>query len=275
MRKPERCSTPIDLKRYRKWVSDFNGYRHAVPEDRIRDWLQQFQDSDRDTAARLLDCVEFVNNEQIRNAFRTILVAIPGWHTQESKRQSRWRFVPYSSSAGESGDSMLHVFRHANNLASNSFNELFIHRSDLLRDKLGKNDTVVLVDDMVGIGTQVCEAWNNVFGELLTEIGQVYLIVVAACDDAIQKIADETDIALKPDRQLHDADNFFHSKCKHFRTAEKNQLLDYCESVDDTNPKGFGDCGLVLVFAHGIPNNSLPILGKTTEKWEPLFRRYD
>ena len=127
MRKPERRSTPIDLKRYKKWVGEFSGYRHQIPESRIRDWLKYFSDDDQDLAARLLDCIDFINNEQIRAAFRGILEGLPGWHRISSRRTAKWRFVPYSSSSGESGDSMMHVFRQANNLAATRFNDLFIY----------------------------------------------------------------------------------------------------------------------------------------------------
>ena len=275
MRKPERRSTPIDLKRYKKWADEFSGYRHQIQESRIRDWLKYFSDDDRDLAARLLDCIHFINNEQIRAAFRGILEGLPGWDRISSRRTAKWRFVPYSSSSGESGDSMMHVFRQANNLAATRFNDLFIYRSDLLRERLGMEDTVVLVDDMIGSGSQVCSSWDEGFSELLAGVGQVYLVVVAACDHAIQRVSDSTDMVLVPDVQLHDADNFFHSACKYFHKDEKETMLRYCKLVDEENPKGFGDSGLVLVFAHTIPNNTLPVLGKSTDDWEPLFRRYD
>jgi len=160
-------------------------------------------------------------------------------------------------------------------MASRSFNELFIYRSDLIRERLGADDTVVLVDDMVGSGQQVCDAWDESFAELLAEVGTVYLIVVAACSNASQRIADHTRIDLKPHFQLTDADNFFHAACKHFNGDEKKTMLEYCQFVDEKNPKGYGDTGLVVVFSHTITNNSLPVLGKSTDDWEPLFRRYD
>jgi len=275
MKAPERRGNAIDLKRLRKWATEFASYRHQVPESRIQGWIGQFADEDQDIAARLLDCVEFINNEQIRAAFRTILTALPGWDRAASRREGIWRFAPYTSSAGESGDSMMHVFRHANNMASTRFNELFIYRSDLIRERLGADDTVVLVDDMVGSGQQVCDFWDESFAELLAEVGSVYLIVVAACINAVQRIADHTGIDLKPHVQLTDADNFFHTACRHFSGDEKQVMLEYCELVDETKPKGHGDSGLVVVFSHTIPNNSLPVLGKSTADWEPLFRRYD
>jgi len=275
MKKPERRNAPIDLKRYRKWTDEFTSFRHQIPEGRIRDWLDQFESEDIDVAARLVDSIDFVTNEQIRSAFKSILESLPGWHRTQSQRTAKWRFVPYTSSSGESGDIMMHAFRQANNLASTSFNELFIYRSDLLRERLGEDDTVVLVDDMIGSGSQVCSSWDNVFAELLAEVGQVYLVVVVACDHAVQRISDETDLNLISHIQLGEADNFFHTKCKHFQKEEKEMILQYCKKVDDQNPEGYGDCGLVLVFGHTIPNNSLPILQKTTDDWEPLFRRYD
>lgn len=275
MKKPERRNAPIDLKRYKKWTDEFTGFRHQVPEGRIRDWLGQFESKDLDVAARLVDSIDFVTNEQIRSAFKGILESLPGWHRTQSRRSAKWRFVPYTSSSGESGDSMMHVFRQANNLAATSFNDLFIYRSDLLRERLGEDDTVVLVDDMIGSGSQVCSSWNEGFSELLAGVGQVYLVVVVACDHAVQRISDETDLNLISHIQLKNADNFFHTKCKHFQKEEKETILQYCENIDNRNPKGYSDCGLVLVFGHTIPNNSLPILQKSTDNWEPLFRRYD
>lgn len=275
MKKPSPKKTPIDNKRLKKWLDDFSGFRHQVPESRIRDWLLQYDEHDRDLAARLLDCVDFFNNEQIRAAFRTILGNLPGWNPAKPKRTGRWRFAPYSSSSGESGDSMMHVFRQANNLASAKFNDLFIYRSELVSERLGFDDTVVLVDDMVGTGDQVCRAWDQGFGELLAEVGNVYLVVVAACFGAAQRISDGTAINLAPHFQLSEADNFFSNACKHFDNEEKATMLKYCQKVSSDKPKGHGESGLVIVFAHTIPNNSLPVLSKSTKDWEPLFRRYD
>jgi hypothetical protein len=183
--------------------------------------------------------------------------------------------VPYSASAGESGDTMTAKFRHANNMAGRKYNELFIYRSDLLREGLGEDDTVVLIDDFVGTGTQVCEAWNEQFGELLTAVGRVYLFVVAACTHGIKRIASEIDLEVVANHHLNATDNLFSSKCSHFTGAEKNALLKYCSKANPDEPKGKGDCGLVVVFAHSCPNNSLPVLSASVKNWEGLFRRYN
>lgn len=183
-----------------------------------------------------------------------------------------------SGSAGESGDSMLYQFRVANNLDGKRFNELFVARSDLVRQKLGNADTVVLLDDFSGTGKQVCDAWSDpqtAFGELLAGIGRVYLVLVAATKDAKQKIGRETSLSVLPSHELDDRDNVFSEACKHFTTHDRRRLLRYCKLASEATPQGFGNCGLVVVFQHRTPNNTIPILHVDRADWSGLFPRHD
>ena len=275
MKKPNDRNIAIDLKRYRNWVSEFSGFRHQVPEGRIREWFKHFSEKDHDIVARILDCVDFITHEQMSNAFRTALTSIEGWNKAKTKRKGKWRFVAYSASAGESGDEMLSWFRHANNLKGSQHNDLFIHRSDILRQNLGFDDTVVLVDDFVGTGDQACKSWDEIYGELLAEVGRVFLVIVAGVNNAIARINDETGLEALAHIGFNNSDNFFDSKCKWFNNAEKETILEYCTLIDKVKPKGHGDCGLLVVFSHTVPNNTIPILQKRTNDWEPLFCRYD
>jgi hypothetical protein len=182
-----------------------------------------------------------------------------------------------SGSAGESGDGMLYQFRVANSLDGKGFKELFISRSDLIREKLTASDTVVLLDDFSGTGQQVCDAWSDpavAYGELLAGVGKVYLIVVAASRAARDRIMHETSISLMPAHELHEADNIFSDHCKHFTRADKERILHYGEIADRKLPKGYGDCGFVIVFQHRSPNNSIPILHALHSRWVGLFPRH-
>ncbi|HEX3142344.1 MAG TPA: hypothetical protein VHQ64_00100 [Pyrinomonadaceae bacterium] len=255
-------------------MADFPGYRITVTEERVDRWIGQFRRADHDLAARVLDSVDFITGEQITAAFRSILKSIPGWNVEEDQRDGRWRFVPFSSSSGESGDAMMHKFRLANGLTSKKHKDLFIWKSDLLRADLGPEDTVVFVDDFSGSGTQACDAWPET-EELLPGKPKIYLALVAATVTARDRIQRETEIVVIPHQTIAETENIFSPYCDCFSDAEKNDILRYCRRSDRTNPKGFGDCGLVLVFAHNCPNNSIPILHKSTQNWEGLFRRYD
>ncbi len=168
---------------------------------------------------------------------------------------------------------MLHTFRTANGLSSKRFDNLFIHKSELLGQNLGADDTVVFVDDFVGTGEQAVTAWKESLGELLPGRPRIFLILAVAIREAIAKIGEETPIKVHAFRKLGEHDNFFAAECVHFGHTEKARALHYCKVADAANPRGFGACGLLLVLAHRCPNNSLPILHSKTADFRGLFPR--
>ena len=287
MKQPSPEGTAIDQRRFRKWTARFGGYREPVTNISIESWLKQFRTPDRDLAARVLDVVDFYPITQMRNAFRDSLNAIDGWDPDPKKRCGKWRFAAMSSSAGESGDMMLYQFRLANALSAAKYSDLFVSRSDLFRlpmlpendpNHLGADDTVVLVDDFSGTGDQICNAWNDPatsFGALLAGVGRVFVVLVAGSYRAQRRILSETALIPSFAHHLNDSDNIFSEKCRRFTDTEKQLLLRYCTRASRTKPKGFGECGMVVVFHHRCPNNSLPILHADSNSWTSLFPRHD
>jgi hypothetical protein len=272
MRRAKDRGTPRDAARFSGWAKEFSGYRHAVDEGRLERWLKQFVPNE-DLAARLLDCVDFISHDQIASAFRAALRGLDGWHRQKQRRRGKWRFVAFSSHSGESGDAMLHQFRVANGMATRHFNDLFISRSDLLREPLGEDDTVVFVDDFSATGDQATTAWSDLFRELLPGEPNCYLLLVMASETAVKRIKDETDMVAVPHFTLAARDYLFSDRCNQFEDAEKAKILSYCEIADRKKPKGHKDCGFLVVFSHRCPNNTVPILHAEHSKWHGLFRR--
>jgi hypothetical protein len=170
---------------------------------------------------------------------------------------------------------MLHQFRLANNLDHRRHNEMFIHRSELISQRLAGEDTVVLLDDLTSTGEQVCNAWNEHFNELVAGVGQIFLMVVVAGKEARKRILQETDLRLVAGNVLDDSDNLFSPHCSCFTKTEKSTLLEYAEIADRQQPKGYGDCGLLLVFQHRCPNNTVPFLHRNSRKWTGLSLRHD
>ena len=273
MKVPLPRGSEINMTRSSQWKELFSGYKHQVTEARIDRWLDQFSAKHRDIAARILDCVDFVTYEQMATAFRQMLEGLAGWNQDTTRLRGKWRFVSFSASAGESGDEMLHKFRVANGLGQKKYNELFIHKSELVMQKLSQEDTVVFIDDFAGTGKQACEAWSDNIAELLPEKPTAYLVLVVASATARHKIGNETELVPVPYRELSAGDNVFSSRCRHFSGSERENLLRYCRRADAHNPKGFGDCGFVIVFAHGCPNNTIPIFHAKHTGWEGLFPR--
>jgi hypothetical protein len=271
MNRPRARGAEINTSRFNWWLSQFSGYRNPVTRGMIELWLKQFSARDQDLAARVLDAVLFIGNQHIHTCFRDLLGTLQGWDKSASKRHGRWFFVPFSGSVGESGDSMVHNFRMATAMNKKRYNDLFIHRSELVMKTPGPQDTVVLLDDFSGTGNQACESWREVFGELLAGGPRVILMLIAATRDALDRITAETDMEPICGTILRGRDNIFHSDCNHFSQAEKDALLTYCSRADSGLPKGYGDSGLVLVFAHKCPNNTIPILHASHGNWQGLF----
>lgn len=274
MKAPKAPGTPIDTRRVRNWAQNFASYRHQVSQQSIGDWLNQFKDEARDIAARLLDTVDFYTADRISAAFKSSLDSLPGWDVDHDKRTGTWRFAALSRSAGESGDAMMHRFRVANKLDARKYNELFIHPSQILLEKLGSEDTLVLIDDFIGTGHSVCTAWEESFEELVAGIGKVYLLVVAALSGGKTKVTNQTSITCVPGNEITKADELFAAECTMFSDADKNSILAYCKRARKREPKGYGDCGLVLVFQHRCPNNTLPIFHADHGRWTGLFPRH-
>jgi hypothetical protein len=273
VKKPLRRNRPIDSNRMGGWLSEFTGYRYPVSEGTVDRWVDQFG-SDKDLAARVLDCVDFIANQQMVVAFRYALEVISGWHPNKSKRKGKWRFLPFSSSAGTSGDSMLYHFRMANQLTGRANNGLFIHIRDLMKEDLGPEDSVVFVDDFAGTGSQACESWSMI-SELLPGDPKIYLALPVVSHSARKRIEDETGMSVISYIQLEAKDNVFSKSCKMFTEKEKGRLLQLCKKACRKTPKGYGDCGFVVVFTHKTPNNTIPILHANNKKWRGLFRRHD
>ena len=275
MKRPMVRGSEINGKRFSTWLAQFAGYRTPVTNGMIELWLRQFARADQDLAARILDAVLFITTKHIHTCFRDLLDSLPGWSAAKSKRKGRWFFVPFSGSVGESGDSMVHTFRMATSMSKKQFNELFIHRSELVVNNPGPEDTVVLIDDFSGTGKQACDSWKQIFAELLTGEPRVLLMMVAATNRALDRIAAETEVEPVCGTTLRQRDNLFHPECNHFTDAEKAAILRYCEKADRREPKGFHDSGLLIVFAHRCPNNSVPILHASSNQWQGLFPRHD
>ena len=120
MKEPGARGSPINNQRYERWLASFTGYAEQVTRRKLELWLDQFE-AEADIAARVLDAVLFVDHNQVRTTFRQLLESLPGWNYDEGKRKGRWFFVPFSSSVGESGDTMVHIFRMATTMTQARF----------------------------------------------------------------------------------------------------------------------------------------------------------
>jgi hypothetical protein len=266
-----RRGAAIDQHRIAAWVDRFRFYRASPNQQEVLAWLDRFHVSDRDLAARILDCVEVISEPTIQQGYREALNAMPGWHRQKSQREGRWIFTGFGGPS-ESGMAMLRMFREANNLNAANFDELFCTILEIPSKKLTAEDTIVLVDDFSGTGRQVCDRWPTLY-ELIASDAKPYLVLTAATEDAISKITQTTALEVAVKFRIQKNENIFAAVCRRFNDAERAAILPYCRRADGKNPRGYGGCGLLYVLSHKPPNNSIPILHANHNGWKGLFPR--
>jgi hypothetical protein len=254
------------------WVARFAAYRHPPDGAAIRRWLGYFGDRDEDLAECVLDRVRLISEQTIQLGYRHSLARINGWHPNKRDRSGRWFFAGYGS-AGESGQAMLRIFREANGLTPERYQYLFVSSRDLPSLKLCALDTVVFIDDFAGSGTQVVKSWP-VTKELLASEARAFLVLCAITRSALQRISRDTGLRVVSPVVLDDQQNVLHHDSTALTAADKNRLLGYCRRADSSKPRGFGDCGLLLVLAHRTPNNSLPVLHINKAAWRGVFPRF-
>jgi hypothetical protein len=272
MQRPLDRGAVVNNARFQRWLTAFAGYTSPVTRGKIELWLKQFE-VDQDVAARVLDALLFIGNEQIRAHYKDLLKGLDGWHDDGTRRKGRWYFVPFSTSSGESGDTMVHMFRMATGMSQRKYNSLFPHPSELVRLRLCGDDTVVLIDDFSATGNQATTAWKEMYSELLSGEPRTFLMLVAATKDAIATVNKNTEMQLVCGTILEKRSNFFDAGCTSFNKNEKKTVEDYCKIADSKSPRGYGKAGLLVVLAHRCPNNSLPILFADHGNWSGLFPR--
>jgi hypothetical protein len=272
MKNPKPRGSAIDDARIASWLERFKFYRHPPDRTDIHKWLNRFKGADKDLAARMLDVVEIKSEMEIQSGYSAALASLAGWHPDSAKRIGRWLFVGFGG-AGESGQSMLRVFREATRMNPERFKDLFCSASDLASKALTAQDTVVFVDDFSGTGQQVTKVWP-VLAELIASEAKCHLLLTAATEAAIDEIASKTELIMHASCVLSKTDNLFNAECTHFSKDEKKLVEKYGKIADRNHPRGWGKCGILFVLSHKTPNNTIPILHVNNRKWVGLFPRY-
>jgi hypothetical protein len=255
-----------------RWYDRFRAYRRSPSREEILAWLNQFEPQHVPVAKKVLDNVILIADVDIHSCYRDALNAIPGWSRNEVQRQGRWAFLGLGGQA-ESGAVMLHMFREANELEPDKFQPLFVSLSELPGMQLTAADTVIFVDDFAGTGDQFADRWEK-FQELIASEARTFLFLAAATSRAMDRLGGVEDLDVRVGRRLEPCDNVFSEECNTFANDEKATVLRYCETADPRCPKGWGDCGLLLVISRKTPNNSAPILHvDVRRRWKGLFPR--
>ncbi len=265
---PPISATDAQLER---WEGLFRHYRMHPSRERLISWLKQFQDEHQSIAHRVLDSVILLSELEIQTGYKSILDALPGWSKNPTERRGRWYFIGMGN-PGESGQAMLRLFREANGLTADRWQNSFVAPRELPSLALKAIDNVVFVDDFAGSGQQMVGYWPLI-EELVASEAHCYLVLSATTTRAEAEIRNNTELDIKSPVILSEEHNLFSPHCATFTEDEKIILEEYGRKASRTQPRGYADCGLALVLSHKTPNNSIPILHANHDSWISPFPR--
>jgi hypothetical protein len=285
-------SYKVEREEIKNLTDEWGTYKTSVIDYvKVRDWINQFNSlKERRIAFSLLKEISFIDDKFIRNKISQFGEELSkGLTWKKSGRKKDHICIVSHDEPAKSSSRLSRPFAEENNIyVSNSIN------MDDIPEKIGPNENVqalVMVDDIIATGETASSAVQEIVSRYSREIKKsnvekfVFASVVSTesgykkLDKELDKLNIESQILRGPivenvipkvvqrvskyDIEHDEVDTCIRKYCR--------RLTERTSSIDTL---GFGGLGLGVVFEHGCPNNSLPILWMDQPDWDPLFERH-
>ena len=242
------------------------GDHEDMSEARVVRWLEQFRDSDIALAVQIVRAVRYLNAANLRAMTKQFFqIAIDELRDQGHERVV---FLP----VGDAGSGSSTVARVLRERVKGTRHQM-LSMVDLINVTPGSIGAIVFVDDFSGTGMTLEEWWKRVEALVLPTGATVFVGLLVLNGQARGRIEQFADVVAV--EELDISDNVFSDQNNQFSAEQKVKLLEYCQRTGcgPDFERGFGNCGLLLAFKHGCPNNSLPVLWYSKNNWRPFFNR--
>lgn len=274
----------LRIKRQLKQIEQKNPKIFKYADVPVLQWLAQFKPEDRRLVLQLLEKVDYLDLNDVRQLSQTM-------HQQLKKTLGadfdldKTRFTYFG--VGKSGGVIQYLYRQANNLPNQSVMSFDRALSPIgMKDK--PVDTLVVLEDFLGSGVEA-EYFFQRLDDALSKVDQqykhiVFMPIVAYQEglDLLQKKYPWLTVlpAKVPLKILEKNHPDFSEK----EQVEIKTMLEKYEHLYPRNlypgrhvtgPLGYRDGQSLVVFSHNTPSNSLPIFWSAFKGWKPLFPRYD
>lgn len=235
----------------------------------ITDWLQNFDDSEIDMAISILEHTDYYRTEDISSILMKGLDKL-------LVTKKRLHFV----AIGHPGKSGGHVLYYVKNLFKYSpYNKypdrnFYWNLSEIDYSKLTQDDELILVDDIIGSGYTLYEEIIDAEFPVKRNfsLGVLSVIINEKGKSFLKKKFPELEIYGEIKIDVFDNDQrLFGTRIK--TKSIREFAYKYGKKLDAKNPLGYKNSQMLVIFAHAVPNNTLPIIWKNTRNWTALVPR--
>jgi len=240
----------------------------------LQAWLRQFQAQHRNAGVKLAVALAYYSTDRISALMQKLKAIID---VQIASEQVDWSSVFYVAlgRVGESGADIVRRFRNVNRLHSLSSQFVTIIELPRVLFKAPK-PVVFFMDDFIGTGKQVSDAWMGTLCEVIPDYVPKYLAVVAAFKDGMKRVELETPLRVLCVHTLGPSCQLMESAFRELSNQQKTAVKAYCDRVGN-QPLGFGERGLLVSFAYGTPNNTISVVrgSKGQRPWRGLLPSWE
>lgn len=271
--------------------------RNPLTMERVRTWLKQFTTPEEQTLALLiLKNLIYRTTDQIESCLRQALkeAVLHFEPPSQDEHEYDWRRIltnvrPLRSgkffylappiapaaSPGKSGELIARLL-HSKFGVERSYLTYCDERT------IAEDEYLLVVDDGSFTGSQISDIFR-VSGQLMRSHCRGAVVLSIVHEEAIKRLnTDFPDVRIFYGELLTERDNF--------KNVCENWIGNGNWPYPDTHPydlyvniahragivsnaEGFGKLGLLVVYEHGIPDNTLNLLWERSSSWEPLFER--
>jgi hypothetical protein len=258
--------------------------RESINEIQIINWLENFQEDEWDMALTVLESLKYFTIADIIYEFdenlKRILVEIPA---------DEKLYLHGLGEFGKSGSSLIYYVKETPTFKKNEGRfKILSHIKKLKQQGLKQHGYLLLVDDIIGSGKSLTTYFNhNIKQQLVKENLKINTIVLclAYMQDSVTTLIE----AIKPlkiygtsyKKAFASGSSVFgyRPKMLPIRQFCYTYGIDLFKLYDEekkevvSHPLGFNKSQSLIVFAHSVPNNTLPIIWSSKNNWYPLFPR--
>lgn len=264
------CSGINNIETFEDAATFFRDHE-GISVDSIREWSEQFGKKNQKLVLKILNNITYYSATSIREMVDELVQLV--CKKLKSSDRNKILFVPiggpYQGSA---------IMARALQSCRGISRKQIKNQTELATIPKKINiSAIVFLDVFSGTGRQISEWWENMETLLLPWshrsvkliLGILTLNYKAA--KTLKNIPADTIYVSFLDITY----NVLSNKSKIFMPSEKKLLKKYCKQTK-CSPEflyGMEECGLLVVFKHSCPNNSLPIVWYNSDRWKNIFLR--
>ncbi|GAH75067.1 unnamed protein product, partial [marine sediment metagenome] len=215
--------------------------------------------------------IDYYTNDHVCKMLQTIfrqLQTIPNYNFYKS-------FFSTFHIRAKSDQIIQERFRFATGLKNGRYKDKFIGVTDINKIRGDPENLFFFLEDFVGTGRSIVTNWGKA-AHFLSEIDNLYLVIVCGHDFGIQNIEDNTGFKVTAGKIILEKERFYSEHNPIFDSSEQDIIMKYCEKVGYP-VAGWGDCQSNVIFYSRAPNSTLPIFWKDVDndyEWRGLFKRH-